>query len=266
MRKRQSRRTRGSAKASANVSCAGPPDKLYASDKEEELHRENIAECVPVKKEANLPKFSMVSIILYIFKDSNRIVALATIALAITSILSMQAMGDVERRQLRAYVALEGINLRTPNLLVPSYSPPADGPGIVFQDYVVPKIKNYGATPASNVNVYLYWYSFPLHQRPPLDFPFNDVPNQYRYSSTISNFTISPGQEVGSSVVPIRNLEPFVEAERELRTLYFHGHVDYGDIYQRRWRNEFCFEYQPFNPVDQKFVPCGSHNGEFQLK
>jgi hypothetical protein len=60
-------------------------------------------------------------------------------------------------------------------------------------------------------------------------------------------------------------LQRLRDAQKEITSIYFYDHIDYTDIYQRRWKREFCYVWEPWLPVDDRFVTYKEHNEENQI-
>jgi len=48
--------------------------------------------------------------------------------------------------------------------------------------------------------------------------------------------------------------------------LYIYGHIDYRDIYRRRWLATFCQSWEPWGTVGVEFVPYQEHNDKTELE
>jgi len=172
---------------------------------------------------------------------------------------------DTARRQLRAYVGINAIDIEAPNLKKAGYEVPANPPaGFIYKDFVVPLIKNFGQTPASDVLVIVNWIPVtPFGYLLPDNFPYQDYSTSGG-TTTASRFVLDPGQ-IHTGKVKIDKLKFFRDAQSKATSLYIYGHIDYTDIYNRRWQREFSYAYEPWRPEGDRFVPDRKHNGEKQI-
>ena len=164
-------------------------------------------------------------------------------------------------RQLRAYVGCSEIALECPNLTNPSYVPVQTVAGLIFEDYVLLTIKNYGQTPASEVGTFVNWTSTMFATRLAIEFPYPDI-----NSTTVGDLgpipthrTLFPTQ-VAIDKIAIPDLSVFRQAHQKQVFLYFYGHIKYRDIYNRTQDTNFCSIYEPWRPIGDQFVPVSQHN------
>jgi hypothetical protein len=83
----------------------------------------------------------------------------------------------------------------------------------------------------------------------------------------VSKFVLQPGQ-VSDTKVPFavgKGKVLIADAMSGKHTVYAYGHVDYGDIFGRRWSSAFCFVYEPQRPQGSRFIPYETNNYEKQL-
>jgi len=165
---------------------------------------------------------------------------------------------DTARRQLRAYVGIDGLEFE-----------------LVGEAFVVLYIKNYAQTPSHDVTSYANVIGVPIvgggnYAKIPDRFDFADhLPKgiEEERRRVVSKFILQPGQRHGSRV-PLTDAESVrnVEAKRTQNTIYVYGHIDYTDIYDRRWRHDFCFQWEPHRPKGQQFLPYERHNRETLIR
>ncbi|HYL49099.1 MAG TPA: hypothetical protein VET84_07010 [Stellaceae bacterium] len=171
---------------------------------------------------------------------------------------------DTARRQLRAYVGLQRLELELPSLNDPNYKPMKDEPGAVFTDFQVTFIKNFGATPAFNVSIFTNCTAIPFLGKLPDGFNYPIPPDRPSVLGITSRQTLYPGQEVVSRV-RILDVNNFKQAIAKSKSLYLWGTINYTDIYDRRWSSYFCFVYEPWRPAGSRWIPYEEHNGEKQM-
>lgn len=185
------------------------------------------------------------------------LLAFSTIALYCATRNLVEGANDTAAKQLRAYVGIDETFFE-----------------LTDKAYVTTVVKNYGATPASDVSTYANVIAVQningsTYTKLPPDFDFPDqLPNgpEAEHSRVVSHFMLQPQQHYRSRV-PLSKPEPVREIDKGARdeTLYIYGHVDYTDIYSRRWRNVFCFMYERNFPVGERFLPYETHNEEIQV-
>jgi hypothetical protein len=147
--------------------------------------------------------------------------------------------GDTERRSLRAYVGL----------VDPTNNPPK-GDSLRIRVTVM----NYGATPAKNVEFYGNWeFVQPDVIHLPDDFTFPDKP-------------YCPPERLygGQTIFPKNTLESQrLHCPEEIAKLLqagtwnavFYGHIDYQDIFNKKWKTTYCILYTNGAPI-----LCDRHN------
>ena len=134
------------------------------------------------------------------------------------------ARAEAARTQLRAQVGLDAIHL--------------DG-----QNGFAVTVKNFGPTAAQHVRI----AALCLAQPPD--------PVALREATTATpDFTLFSGQSV-----TIRIAAPVPDAADA--AVYVCGHIRYGDVYNRRWRTNFCRASEPGRASD-RFVVFGALNDE----
>jgi len=171
---------------------------------------------------------------------------------------------DTEERQLRAYVGVEEVNLdlRGGNAIDPTSE--RGGEAKFTKSYFMPTLKNYGLTPARNVQ--LRWQSVFSSGDLPFNFDFNEYANQTVHPSMASRGTLNAGQ-VGNVKAPLtlRTNALFQQAISKGMQLYVYGSYTYTDVYDKRWRDTFCFLVDKSDTDGHAFIPCDRHNDETQI-
>lgn len=176
---------------------------------------------------------------------------------------------DTSKRQLRAYVGLARFEIEVPNLTVANYQPsPSPLPaGVVFADFMRAEVKNYGQTPATDVSVHMNFVFIPTFAQ--------DLPDNFGYPDyeavTGAGVGIVASRQIiepGKSIEP-RTALPDISALRDAparkTSVFFYGHIDYTDIYDRRWRKSYCYSYEWWRPAGDRFVAYKAHNEEHQI-
>ncbi|MFZ1905197.1 MAG: hypothetical protein WAU56_07380 [Steroidobacteraceae bacterium] len=175
---------------------------------------------------------------------------------------------DTSKRQLRAYVGVERFDVELPNLTAPKYQPLPAAPGIVFSDFMRAEIKNYGQTPATDVSVHMNFQPVPdFGADLPADFGYPDYEAFQGTSVEVfaSRQIVEPGKSIETRTV-LRDISALRAAHAGKARVFFYGHIDYTDIYNRRWRKDYCYSYEWWRPEGDRFVPYKAHNEEHQLE
>ena len=180
---------------------------------------------------------------------------------------------NIARRQLRAYVGIEKIVLETPSFTDATYikPDPTKGP-VVFKDFIVATIKNYGQTPAHDLSTYVTVVGITTVGGPtyglklPADFKFEEqnLDQATGRERVVSKYILQPSQP-DTTKVPLDDIEGVKQAHDLKVTLYAYGHIEYTDIFDRRWSNFFCFLYEPWRPEGTRFIPYERNNYEKQI-
>ena len=136
--------------------------------------------------------------------------------------------GDIARKELRAYVALDEI-----------FFSEADEAAAAQHKL---RIRNYGQTPASRMSI---WCERASHLPQEGVKPFYDAP-------VVDGQLLHPVQAftVGLAAAPLYRIgKP---------GFFTYGRIIYHDIYERWWVTKFCYRYEG----DGSFVPHGDYNNE----
>lgn len=136
--------------------------------------------------------------------------------------------GDVSRKELRAYVALDEIFF-------------SDSEEASAAQHRL-RIRNYGQTPASRMSI---WCERASHLPQEGVKPFYDAP-------VVDGQLLHPVQAftVGLAAAP-----PYRIGKPGFFT---YGRIIYTDIYERWWVTKFCYRYEG----DGSFIPHGDYNNE----
>ncbi|MGO8952085.1 MAG: hypothetical protein ACLPWS_02810 [Rhodomicrobium sp.] len=194
------------------------------------------------------------------------VLGLFTVSLATSTNKMARAAENTERRQLRAYVGMHEIETELPNLHQLNYEIPDNiPPGFIHQDFVTATIKNFGQTPAQDVMTVVNWQPIiPFGAWLPDDFGYRDQDTLNTIAS--AGRSVVDRDSTHFSTVNLNTLRAFRDAENKTCSLYLYGHIDYTDVYDRRWRREFCYIWEPWRPSGARFVPYREHNREYQIE
>lgn len=190
---------------------------------------------------------------------------LAIVALIYTAntynnaVKTYEATVDTSRKQLRAYVGLDNLQIELPSLH-PGYKPYELRPGFVFPDRFLLTVKNSGTTPAKQTTVWINWQDTAYGYALPSDFPFADKEERTGgYQVVKSSPTVFGGQSF-TYPVKLEDIRVFIEAKEKKKSLFFYGHIDYKDIYDNSHQTKFCYKYVPEAPVSLRIVPYDRYN------
>jgi hypothetical protein len=175
---------------------------------------------------------------------------------------------DTSRRELRAYVGVESLEFRAPDISATEYeAPPADAPGIVSRNRLAITVKNFGQTPAYDVMVFAYFATSEFGTTlPPEFYEANDSDStpgdgvRVTYSRTL----ISRDQS-HQAVISLWDITELRRAHEGTAAATIYGRIYYRDAFDRTWRTRFAYVWQPWEEdTDEEFVPAEHYNGEDQ--
>jgi len=170
---------------------------------------------------------------------------------------------DTAKRQLRAYVGHADIEIDMPSLRLKNYAPQKMVPGILYKDFILIGIKNFGNTPAYDVSIVIGQAPRPFMDKLPIDFNYSVVENPSDLGF-VSRQSLQPGQRVVTQAAQL-DVTPFKQAQAKTISLFLFGTIRYTDIYGQRWANHFCFAYEPFRPHTFHFTPYEKNNYEEKI-
>jgi hypothetical protein len=184
----------------------------------------------------------------------------ATVALYSATRNLVQDASDTAKRQLRAYVGITIKDIQCGTCDLQSV-PPLEV-GMQVKDVVIFNVKNYGLTPARNVNARVNQLPKLWPQYLPDDFTFADLPIPPVFDQPVTRYLIYPQQEIAATWPASRN--NMIAAQNKKAILFFYGHVDYADAFGAEHHTLFCMLWQPWESVDsgRRFPPCDRHNEE----
>jgi hypothetical protein len=177
---------------------------------------------------------------------------------------SLTLSSDTAKRQLRAYLGVDKVEL-----LNPGDQPPNGGISV--------SVKNYGQTPATDVDFFVSWVRIAIPPGNP--FPFVEIPNGFTYPRVngpgggppvqhiFPHFYLQPGvaRGVGSTFDSKESFKIFDPTFNRSVTVYFYGNIDFTDVFGIRRRREYCFIYVPILDGLSKFQITHDHNAEFEI-
>lgn len=172
----------------------------------------------------------------------------------------VRLMESVAQHQLRAYIGIEKIGFTSKN----SQKPRLISSGITIEDLIIITIKNYGSTSAYDVRTSVNLVATTAGDKLPDDFLYKDIkssiPDQDSYTEPV---IIEPDR---SHIVRCPYNSEFRkkidEANMKKIGLFVYGHIDYSDVFNRRWERTFCFRYTPHAGPKDKFTCYERHNNE----
>jgi hypothetical protein len=201
-------------------------------------------------------------------KITDTLLVLFTFTLFLATRDLVKEAKESSQRDLRAYVGMDKLGFEIPNENNPNFVFDPDTPGVIQEDFITVKVRNYGSTPASDVCVFVYPAVVGPHQR--LEDTFlpahdRDLAPTGAVRVTLARFMLHPNQ------IEITKTFFHPHAVREARarraTLYLCGRIYYRDIYNRPWRTRFCYGWEPSTTFHgERFVAYEQYNGEDQIE
>ncbi len=164
------------------------------------------------------------------------------------------------KQEQRAYVGIEKIEFEfgsEPDGYRPA---PLNKAGVIYRDFIVTKVKNFGHTPAYDVSVYCGATGVPFLHRLPTAFDIDErIARNGDSSNIITSALLNRDQSeiIKSGILDAR---PFWAAERRENTIFVFGRIYYKDAWQRSWSTRFCYTWEPWHPSGPRFVPTDSFN------
>lgn len=174
-------------------------------------------------------------------------------------------------QQLKAYVGIDSIQLefqRNPN------QPLAIAPGEwrPLKNNIIFKLKNFGATPAQDVQLKASWLPLSPPNLLPKNYKYPDLressddeeeagnaDKKYTVVKGESKTVIFPGQQYPTRV-GFFSASKFRSATEMKTLMAIYGHIDYKDIFYVSHQTRFCYLYFPDRPEGERFVPYEEHN------
>jgi len=173
---------------------------------------------------------------------------------------SVDAIQGTERRQLRAYVGVEEISFVLPHLdhlgwMAPD--PPPDG--YIYDDFILVKVRNFGATPAYELRVGINWVPIiPFSIVLP---PNAELPDHVGVIPPSTSQVLDAGRPFPATI-NVNDMLAFQQAVARVASLYIHGYIGYTDVYGRRWHRKFRYVWEPYRSEGPRFTPDFHGNNE----
>jgi len=167
-------------------------------------------------------------------------------------------------RELRAYVGVERLDFRVTSQ-VKGYVPiDPTASNTTYPDYLVVKVKNYGQTPAKNVETKTVVVTGPFLFTLPQGFNYDSFIEQ---PSTLNN-VVTEGflskDQPEEVTIPIPDANIVWDARLKNVTIIVFGRIYYRDIFNSSWSTKFCQIWEPWFPLGERFVGSNEFNGEDQ--
>jgi hypothetical protein len=170
---------------------------------------------------------------------------------------------DTAARQLRAYVGAEEIGFEI-NSSLAAFLGENDETGI-FRHFAWIMIKNFGQTPAFEVEVHVRIVTIPFAMRLPDNFDFNGLFGKLESKNFVSKSFLQGGQ-TEISKIGLENANAVIQARNKDLSLYVFGRIYYRDAFGKHWSTKLCHVWEPWHPGGERFVPYSEFNGEDQEK
>jgi hypothetical protein len=166
---------------------------------------------------------------------------------------------DNEKRQLRAYVGIESLNVECGSCNDEKYVPTLAG--TLSKDFFRISVRNSGKTPAKKLRNFINWVSTPWPSDLPIDFKFEDgakinVPGTVDITALVA---VQPNTSY-ESIIKITDATPLINARSKKTILWVFGHIDYVDIFDATRVTTFCYVYEPWRDPEQLYSACGRQN------
>lgn len=189
----------------------------------------------------------------------------ATIALWLSTRGLVRGADDTSKKQLRAYIGVQDIVLKCAGFSDQNYRPIDRSIGHIHKDFILLTIKNFGLTPAYDTRIWVNWQStaYPQRLSDRFSYPDQGIVDENEPQVTVSQHVLHRDQSY-TGIIAIYDLSPFILTKQQKTMLYIYGHIDYRDIYHRRWSATFCQSWEPWSTVGMEFVPYQEHNDEIE--
>jgi hypothetical protein len=199
---------------------------------------------------------------------SGTAVAIFTAVLAYSTHLMWQASTnqlahseDTAKRQLRAYVATDGMHFEIKSV-EEGYTPvDTSAPAFVYPDNLTIRFKNFGTTPASRVTAYIAIQPVALAANLPADYDY-ETPILPKKSFNIETRHFLQSGQAEPIKFPLLDISKLWAARRRECSAIIFGRVYYLDAFDRPHSTMFCFSWEPWHPHGERFVPLDRFNGE----
>jgi hypothetical protein len=150
----------------------------------------------------------------------------------------------------------------------PSDQTPESQPGHILNNFYLVTIKNFGNSPAFRAGLYSNYIAVPFGTQLPLNFNFADLPNRFEKSNiTVASVRTTLDRDATfTGKIPLlsEDVVRFIAAQKKMVQIYIWGHIDFCDIYSRRWVRNFSFAYEPWRDTKIGFEPIDRYQEERQ--
>jgi hypothetical protein len=182
---------------------------------------------------------------------------------------SVRTMEDNSRRELRAYVGVESIVFECPSEKnMESYTPldnTVQPP--VYTDYLAVTVKNFGNTPARDVCVRSAILEVPGRV-------MAGIPDNFDIDTALGTTAQKSHETVPRAYLNRGQITVFKEVMHDVRilqrarnresTVFQAGRIYYRDIYGRAWSTIYCYQWEPWHALGERFYPYERLNSEDQ--
>ncbi len=185
-----------------------------------------------------------------------------SIATAILLFFTYRATKATERRQLRAYVGIEKIDLEIRSAKK-GYAPITDITGnVIFKDFVAVTVKNFGVSPAKSVQVIAGIAWTEMFQRLPNEAELDKAIHKRSNPASFKVLAYLNTKQEQTIKCPLTDVSATWLAREKQKSVYVVGRIYYEDAYGEFWSVKFCYAWEPWHPGGERFVPYEIFNGE----
>lgn len=172
---------------------------------------------------------------------------------------------QASERELRAYVGIQDIWFDTKTEEA-NYRPVEQKPGVIRQDFLRIRAKNFGETPARNVTVRMWMPHFDAFMLPQKGtFDFEEGLNRAGEGELVVRALLQRGQDY-VFVFPLKAMEQIYAARKKQITALVVGRIFYEDVFDRPWSTKFCFIWEPWEPRGDDLSYYEEFNDEDQAR
>jgi hypothetical protein len=170
---------------------------------------------------------------------------------------------ETAMRQLRAYVGVDDVSFECPSESIQHYEPmDIDKKQPIYTDYTAITIKNFGSTPAKEVRVRSAILQTNYLGAIDDSNVIEDIltKTHQRGRETVPTLYLNIGQpNINKEVIP--DIRFISRARNKEITIYLAGRIYYRDIFDQAWSTMFCYVWEPWHSLGERFVPYERFNG-----
>lgn len=174
---------------------------------------------------------------------------------------SLNHAKESTERQLRAYVGIDSIKLEITSDILTYEPTDLTSQNIIFPDFLAITVKNYGETPAKNVQTRVAIGRGPHLLAMPSDYDYDAVFSQPVQTGNIITRTYLNRMQAESIKSPIDPRHVWATKAKEAG-LVVYGRIYYTDVFDKNWSTKFCYIWEPWHPPGERFVASNAFNGE----